>query len=298
MDERSKYLRRLCLRAFRPSRRGHIGSSFSCIEILRVLYDSVARHDVTNPEWTDRDRIILSKGHGCVAQYALLADKGYFPTEELDRFCMPDGILGGHPSHKVPGIECSTGALGHGLSIGVGMALSAERKGRNRRVFVIMGDGELQEGSVWEAAMCAAKHGLDNLVVIVDNNKIQSAGLVEEVQPMGDLIMKWKSFGFEVRQCNGHNIAGLKSCLSDLPIYRKPKCIIAHTIKGKGISFAENNPEWHHKSGISDKIFEQMENELSPSSDYSCKYCGYNKTDENGKIAWHPHNGFVCAGSA
>lgn len=261
LDERSKYLRRLCLRALKSARKGHIGSTFSIIEILRVLYDDVARYDAAKPDWKDRDRIILSKGHGGLALFALLADKGFFPMEELDRFCQPDGILGGHPSHKVPGVECDTGALGHGLSIGVGMALAAKIEGRNSRIFVIMGDGEIQEGSVWEAAMCAAKHKLDNLTVIIDNNRIQSAGFVEDVQPLGHLAQKWTSFGFDTYYAEGHDVKELKTCLTP-PYQGKPVCLIANTTKGKGASFAENNPATHYYGNLDDEMIARLEKEL------------------------------------
>lgn len=262
IDERSKYLRRLCLRALKSARKGHIGSTFSLIEILRVLYDEIAKYDPQNPKWKERDRIILSKGHGGLALFALLADKGFFPLEELDKFCQPAGILGGHPSHLVPGIECDTGALGHGLAIGVGMAIAAKIEKRDSRIFAIMGDGEIQEGSVWESAMCAAKHKLNNLTVIIDYNKIQSAGFVDDVQPLGDLVAKWKAFGFSTYKCNGHNIAEIKYNLIPA-LHGQPTCIIAHTIKGKGCSFAENNPVTHYYSNLDDEIINKMEIELA-----------------------------------
>ena len=177
LDARSKQLRALMVRMLKGGRRGHIGSTLSLMEIFRVLYDDVLKYDAKNPKWKDRDRCVLSKGHGCIALYAILADKGFFPMEELDKFCMPDGILGGHPEYnKIPGVEASTGALGHGLSIGVGMALAARAQKKNHRVFVIMGDGEINEGSVWEAAMSAAHHGLSNLICIVDINNQQADG--------------------------------------------------------------------------------------------------------------------------
>lgn len=259
MDSRSKYLRRLAIRCLRGGQRGHIGSTMSLIEIMRVLYDNVAKHGLKdNP---DRDRIILSKGHGCIAQYIMLADKCYIPMESLDTFCRKEGILGGHPSHKVPGIECDTGALGHGLSIGCGMAIAAKIRKQDHRIFVIMGDGEINEGSVWEAAMCASKYKLDNLTVIIDYNKIQSAGFAKDIQPLEPLIDKWRAFGFQTYQCDGHDVDKLKSELSIQ--YSSPNCLIAHTIKGKGISFAEGKPEWHHKSAITEEQFQAMEAELA-----------------------------------
>ena len=169
LDQRSRDLRRLIVRGLEGGGRGHIGSSMSLVEILRVLYDDVLRFKPDEPKWPERDRMILSKGHGCLALYVMLADKGFIPPETLDTFCRRDSILGGHPeAGKIPGVEASTGALGHGLSVGVGMALAARMQGRDSRVFVVMGDGEINEGSVWEAALSAGKHGLSNLTAIVD----------------------------------------------------------------------------------------------------------------------------------
>jgi transketolase len=253
LDSRSKHLRRLAVDGLKGGNRGHLGSAFSVIEILRVLYDEVLRHDAKNPKWVDRDRCILSKGHGCLGLYAVLADKGYFPTSELAKFCHFDGILGGHPdAGKVPGVEASTGALGHGPSIAVGMALAARLQRRDSRVFVITGDGEINEGSVWEAAMSAGKHGLGNLTVVVDYNKHQSYGSTAEVQDLEPLGDKWRSFGFAVREVDGHDVPALGRAFSALPFVGggRPNAIIAHTIKGKGVSFAENNVKWHHKSNI------------------------------------------------
>ena len=179
LDARSLELRRTVLRMLSKARRGHVGSAFSLIEILRVLYDDVLRYDPARPRWQQRDRCILSKGHGCLALYALLADKGFFPASELDKFCAADGILGGHPdAGKVPGVEASTGALGHGLNIAIGFALNARLVNNGARVFTILGDGECNEGSVWEAALCAGKHKLDNLIALVDYNKHQSLSLI------------------------------------------------------------------------------------------------------------------------
>src|SRR5260221_10612226 len=172
LDERSRHLRRLAVRALDKGERGHIGSTMSLIEILRVLYDDVLRVRPSEPAWPRRDRLILSKGHGCIALYVMLAEKGFFPLETLDTFCHRDSILGGHPEFgKVPGVEASTGALGHGLGFGVGMALAARMQRKNHRVFVAMGDGETNEGSVWESALIAGKHKLSNLTAIVDYNK-------------------------------------------------------------------------------------------------------------------------------
>lgn len=265
LDERSKALRRLLVRMLEVDGRGHIGPALSLFEILRVLYDDVLRYDATNPAWEGRDRCILSKGHGCIALYALLADKGFFPMEELDRFCRKGGILGGHPEYrKVPGIEASTGALGHGLPIGVGQALAARAKGRDTRIFVIVGDGETNEGAVWEAAMSASKHRLSNLTVVIDYNKMQSAGFVRDILDMEPMAAKWRAFRFEVAEVDGHDVQALKAALSAVPFAEgQPSAVICHTVKGKGLPFAENDPSWHHRSGMSADVIARMKAALA-----------------------------------
>ncbi len=252
LDARSKALRNDVLEIFESSRRGHLGSTFSLIEILRVLYDDILRVDPAQPDWEERDRFILSKGHGCLALYVVLADKGFFPREELAKFCAPDGILGGHPDHrKVPGVEASTGSLGHGASIGVGMALYAKRSKAKHRVFVVLGDGECNEGSVWEAAMCAGKYGLTNLTFVVDYNKCQSYGTTRSVQDLEPFADKWRSFGCAVHEVDGHDVRSLRATFNTLPFDgRRPNVVIAHTVKGKGIPEAEFNTAYHHKSGM------------------------------------------------
>jgi transketolase len=250
--DRSRHLRRLIFRAIENGGRGHIGPALSLVEIIRVLYDDFLRHDPAKPAWRERDRFILSKGHGCLALYAVLADKGFFDLGELDRFCHFDSFLGGHPETVVPGVEACTGALGHGLSIGLGMALAARMTGRDSKVYVLMGDGEINEGSVWEAAACADKHRLSNLTAIIDYNKIQSAGSVFEIQNMEPLADKWTAFGFRVFECNGHDVDDLRQVFRDAAAYAgdRPRAVICHTVKGKGIPAAENNPDWHHKSDL------------------------------------------------
>ena len=259
LDERSMYLRGLVLRGLIGGGRGHIGSSLSLIEIIRVLYDDFLNFDPKKPLWEERDRFILSKGHGCLAQYAVLADKGFFDLDELDKFCHNDGILGGHPEREIPGVEVSTGALGHGLSIGVGISLAARIKKKEYKTIVVTGDGEINEGSVWEAAMSAAQHSLENLTVMIDYNKNQSYGFTKEIIDLEPMLNKWASFGFGVTEIDGHDVNSIKSCLNSLPIvHGKPNAIICHTVKGKGLDFAENKPEWHHKSNITDEEIEQM----------------------------------------
>jgi transketolase len=260
LDERSKYLRRLVVRTLAGGERGHVGSSMSLIEIMRVLYDDILRYRANEPKWRDRDRMILSKGHGCIALYVLLADKGYFPLETLDTFCRRDSILGGHPeAGKVPGVEASTGALGHGLSIGVGMALAARMQKRDSRVIIVMGDGEINEGSVWEAAMCAGKHRLTNLTAVIDYNKVQSAGPTREIQDLEPLLDKWRAFNFATVDVDGHDVEALRDVFRRLPLAQdRPSAVICHTVKGKGIAFAEHDPNWHHKSHLHKAIIAKL----------------------------------------
>jgi transketolase len=260
LDERSRYLRRMVVRTLESGKRAHLGSAMSIMEIIRVLYDDFLKVDPAKPKDPHRDRFILSKGHGCLAQYALLADKGFFEEKELLTFCHADSILGGHPEYgKIPGVEASTGALGHGLPISVGFALAAKLQKRKSRIVVIVGDGETNEGSIWEAAMSAAKHKLSNLVLFVDYNKIQSHSFVSEVMGLEPVVDKWASFGFAVQEANGHDVSELDKILSQLPFDKeKPTALICHTIKGKGFPFAENNPTWHHKSKLSNAEIQKM----------------------------------------
>ena len=260
LDERSKYLRRLVVRTLRGGDRGHIGSSMSLVEIMRVLYDDVLRFRADEPKWRWRDRLILSKGHGCIAQYVMLAEKGFIQYEALDTFCRRDSILGGHPeASKIPGVEASTGSLGHGLSYGVGMALAARIDRRDSRIIVVMGDGEINEGSVWEAALCAGKHKLSNLTAVVDYNKVQSAGPTREIQDLEPLLDKWHAFNFAAVEVDGHDIEALRKVFTRLPFASdRPSAVICHTIKGKGISFAENDANWHHKAKIGKDLIDRL----------------------------------------
>lgn len=255
LDERSWALRREIFETFTCAGRGHLPSAFSLVEILRALYDDVLRLDPARPAWEDRDRCILSKGHGCLAQYALLADKGFFPREHLKSFCRTGSILGGHPcATKIPGVEISTGALGHGLPVGLGMALDARMRKRTHRVFVVLGDGECNEGSVWEAAMSAGKRGLDNLVVIVDYNKYQSYGETSEVQELEPFAAKWEAFGFHCAEVNGHDLDALRAAFGAVPLMPgKPTAILCDTVKGKGVDLMEDNMKWHHKGALPDE---------------------------------------------
>ncbi len=250
LDARSRDLRLSIVDALVGGRRGHVGSALSLVEIVRVLYDDVLNVRPSDPKWADRDRCILSKGHGCLALYAVLADKGFFPKSELLLQCTPGALLGGHPETHIPGVEASTGALGHGLPIATGLALAAKLQKRSNRVVVITGDGELDEGSNWEAALAARKHALDNLLLIVDYNKLQSFGPVAEVMPLEPLADKLRAFGFAVREVDGHDVAALRAVLT-LPFEAgRPSALIAHTIKGGGIAACEHDPVWHHKASF------------------------------------------------
>ena len=263
LDTRSKLLRQQIIKTIHAGGRGHVGASMSLVEIMRVLYDHILKYNSQEPRWKDRDRHILSKGHGCIALYVLLAEKGFFPTEELWNFCKSDGLIGGHPEVKTPGVEASTGSLGHGLPIGVGMAINGKLDKKDYRVFVVIGDGESNEGSVWEAALCANKHKLDNLVVLVDYNKHQSYGSTAEILDLEPLAEKWKAFGFSVKEVDGHDVGQLQNILSKIPFEKnKPSVLICHTIKGRGISFAENNMNWHHKNKFKEEELVKMFEEL------------------------------------
>ena len=252
LDEKSKYLRKMIIDALESGKRAHLGSAMSILEIVRVLYDNFLNVNIENINDINRDRFILSKGHGCLALYAVLADKGFIKPKELLDFCKFDSILGGHPEkHKVPGVETSTGALGHGLSIGAGYAIASKLNNINNKIVVLVGDGEIDEGSIWEASMSIKKHKLCNLTLLIDYNKIQSYGFVNEVLDLEPLADKLIAFGYHVYETNGHDV---KEVYESLEKANKNKdyasAIICHTIKGKGFDFAENNPEWHHKSNL------------------------------------------------
>lgn len=255
LAELSHRLRRHSVIMTHQAKASHIGSSLSIVELLAVLYGKVLSVRPEQPDWAERDRFILSKGHGCAAYYAVLAETGFFPLEWLETFYQNGSRLAGHAIHTtVPGIEISTGSLGHGLSVATGMALAAKRDGKTYRTFCILSDGECDEGSTWEPILFAPQHKLDNLVAIVDHNKIQSLGTVEEVMDLGPFADKWRAFGWAVREINGHNLNEIENVLSELPFEKdKPNCIIAHTVKGKGISFMENKLLWHYRTPQGDE---------------------------------------------
>lgn len=242
------------------SKAGHTGGSLSCVDILNVLYNHVMNITPINVSEIDRDHYIHSKGHSVEALYAVLMDLGFFTDDEMNTFEKFNSPFIGHPTRGVPGIEQNTGALGHGLSFSVGMALATKMDGRNNKVFTIMGDGELTEGSIWEASTSAAHYHLDNLVAIVDRNRLQITGKTVNVMNMEPLQDKFSAYGFAVRQVNGNDIEELISVFSELPFeFGKPNLIIANTIKGKGISFMEDNVAWHHRVPSDSEFLEAMQ---------------------------------------
>jgi transketolase len=226
---------------------GHTGGAMSVLDILTVLYYEVLNVRPDMPLYPDRDRFLLSKGHSVEGYLAILADRGFFPKEELRTFSQAGSRLIGHPNNAIPGIEVCTGALGHGLPVGVGMALAAKRTGRDYRAYVVMGDGELGEGSVWEAAMAGANDRLDNLYAIIDRNGLQISGPTESTMALEDLRGKWTAFGWDVCECDGNDMQALLAYFHGAHPAGRPHCLIAHTVKGKGLPFAENRKEWHHK---------------------------------------------------
>lgn len=245
--------KRIRLHALRMTSLGgssHIGSIFSMSDLVAVLYGKILRVDPQNPKWPERDRFILSKGHAGAGVYATLAEMGFFDIKKLDTHYQDGSIFSGHISHiGVPGVEISTGSLGHGLSIGTGMAYGAKLDKRKHRIFVLMSDGECDEGSNWEAILFAAHHKLDNLVAIVDYNKLQSIGPVSETLALEPFADKWRSFGWSVTEINGHDHAEINDSLAKFsPDAGKPNCVIAHTVKGKGVSFMENSVLWHYRT--------------------------------------------------
>jgi transketolase len=233
----------------RRARSSHIGGNYSMVELLVVLYGEILRVDPAAPEWPGRDRFILSKGHACAALYSVLAARGFFPSRLLDSFYQDGSLLSGHATRQVPGIEVSTGSLGHGLPLAAGMALAGKRAGDDYRVFCLLSDGECNEGSTWEAALFAPQHGLDNLVAIVDFNKIQSLGTVKEVMDLDPFADKWRAFGWATLEIDGHDLASIRAALTHLPLEPgRPTCIIAHTVKGKGVDFMEDKLLWHYRT--------------------------------------------------
>lgn len=249
--ELARRIRVHCVRMCGAANASHIGSSLSTADLLATLYGRFLRFDPARPAWPERDRFILSKGHGCAALYAVLAETGYFPVARLAEFYLDGSPLAGHATHKdMPGVEVSTGSLGHGLSLACGMALAAKRDGDgSRRHWVMLSDGECDEGSVWEAALFAGHHRLDNVVAIVDHNKIQSLGDVAEVLDLAPLADKWRAFRWGVREIDGHDLGAIEDAFAAVPFEPgRPSCVVAHTVKGKGVSYMEGKLLWHYRA--------------------------------------------------
>lgn len=250
LNIKSRNIRTNVLKMIAGAKSGHTGGSLSAVEIITCLYFAILNIKPDNPAWEQRDRFILSKGHASAALYATLAERGFFPRDILTSFDEVDSILQGHPDmKKTPGVEISTGSLGQGLSVGVGMALAGKISKAPYRVYVLLGDGEVQEGQVWEAAMCAAHYKLDNLTAIIDRNQLQLLGPTEENLSLEPLKDKWQAFGWRVMEVNGHDFPSLLNAFKWAAVKEGcPKIIIAHTIKGKGVSFMEGVPGWHSRA--------------------------------------------------
>ncbi len=251
----AKQTRRYIIEMITAAKSGHPGGSLSAVEILVTLYFDVMRHDPNNPKWPDRDRFILSKGHACPVLYAVMAECGYTPIDELNDLRKLGSIYQGHPDVRfLPALEASTGSLGEGLSLGIGMGLAARLDQSPSRTYVVLGDGEIQEGQIWEAAMFASYHHVDNVVAILDYNKIQLDGFVRDILSLEPIVDKWKSFGWNVLDVDGHSFPALQQAFADASATKgKPTVIIAQTIKGKGVSFMENNPKFHGMAPTDDE---------------------------------------------
>jgi transketolase len=256
VQELARRIRARAVRMTNRAKSSHVGSILSMAELLAVLYHDVLRVTPATAADPDRDRFILSKGHGCAGLYAVLAERGFFPTEWLDSFYLDGGRLAGHcTADGVPGVEVSTGSLGHGLGVGCGMAVAGKWDHRPYRVFPLLSDGECDEGSTWEAALFAAHHRLDNLVAVVDYNKIQSLGHVKDVLDLEPLGGKWAAFGWAVREIDGHDVAEVGAALTAVPFAPgQPSCVVAHTVKGKGVSFMEDKLLWHYRTPADDEF--------------------------------------------
>lgn len=248
LEAQAKEVRKEILTMIHAAQSGHPGGSLSAADLMTALYFDELNIDHQNPKWEDRDRFVLSKGHVCPVLYTCLALKGYFPKEVQATLRKEGSILQGHPDMKrCPGVDISTGSLGQGLSVAVGMAINGKREKKNYRVFSMVGDGESDEGQIWEAVETAAKYGLDNLVILLDRNRLQNDGTCAEVMPNGDLVAKFEAFGCQTWEIDGHNMGEILDALEAVRADQsgKPKCIVAHTVKGKGVSFMENVVQWH-----------------------------------------------------
>lgn len=250
LERKAKELRITILEMVVRARGGHIGGAYSIVDVMTALYFLVLKHDPSNPAWPDRDRLVFSKGHGCLALYVVLADTGYFRRSRLREFCVDGGLLGGHPERgHIPGVEVTTGSLGHGLPQAVGIALANKLDGGKSRTFVVLSDGECNEGSVWEGFMSASQLQLEGLTAIIDSNKMESLGPTKEILNIEPLGERLRSFGWAVREINGHDMKEIVGALESVPfVAGKPSAIVAHTVKGKGVSFMENAAMWHFRA--------------------------------------------------
>ena len=254
----SNSIREETLKMIYNAKASHIGGAFSMADILSVLYNGILNIEPKNPNKENRDRFILSKGHACTSLYATLALKGFFPIEELKTYATDGSRLMSHTNHKVPGVELSTGSLGHGLSVACGLALAAKAKKENWKTYCLLSDGELDEGSNWESILFAAHHQLDNLIAIVDYNKIQAFGDTNDVLNLDPLKDKFVSFGWEVFEIDGHNHQQIENALTENQANKKPLVVIAHTIKGKGVDFMENELLWHYRNPNQEQFEEAL----------------------------------------
>ena len=252
--ELAKKIRKHTLRMVCAGKSGHIGSMLSTADIYPVLYKHFLKVDPKNPKWADRDRFLLSKGHGGAALLACLAELGFFPKDWLDRYYCDDGKLSGHISHHIPGVEFSTGSLGHGLPVACGMAMAAKRDGKGHRIVVMSSDGDLNEGSTWEAIMLAGQHHYDNLLMMVDYNRLQALGCSQHIINLEPLGPKLEMFGWKAIEVDGHDPAAVEAALQKFPLEKgKPSAIICRTVKGKGVSFMENEYKWHY-GGLTEEL--------------------------------------------
>ena len=255
LEERAKVIRRHVIRMLAKAGSGHPGSSLSTVDLLVALFYNKLKHNPQQPAWPDRDRFVMSKGHGCPALYAVLAEMGYFGIDKLDTLRQFGSILQGHPCMKTtPGIEISGGSLGQGLSVGLGIALAAKLDKKDYRTYVMLGDGEIEEGQVWEAAMAASHYKADNLCAIIDQNGLQIDGFIHEIMSSYPIPDKWRGFGWHVIEINGHDYKAISSAYDEAEkIKGRPTVIVAKTIKGKGVSFMENQVDWHGKAPSKDE---------------------------------------------
>jgi transketolase len=261
LTAKAREIRRSIIEMVYRAQSGHIGGSLGAVELLVSLYYASMRHDPANPRWTERDRFVMSKGHCTPVYYSILADCGYFPKTDLAAFRRPGSHLQGHPyAAKTPGVDASTGTLGLGISTGAGMALAARLRGQHHRVFVLCGDGEIQEGQAWEAAMFANKYKLDNITAFVDRNYLQTDGNSEDVMPLDPLRPKWEAFGWRTEEIDGHDFQQILAAIARAQAAAgQPSMIIARTVKGKGVSFMENDNHWHGAPPTEDQYRRAME---------------------------------------